>query len=108
MIGALRHRITIQQSVRVADGGGGFSQTWQDVPDTPTVYAAIEQLSGGEKAQLSQLGTAITHRITLRYRSDLTAAMRIVKDDMIYKIISLQDRAGQGRRLEVLAAAQVP
>lgn len=104
MIGGLKHRVTIQHAARAADGGGGFAETWQNLDDAPIVYAAIEQLSGGEKLRLAQLGAAITHRLTIRYRDDLTTAMRIVKGDAVYKIISLQDRDGTSVYMELLVA----
>jgi SPP1 family predicted phage head-tail adaptor len=108
MIGALKHRVALQQAVRSADGGGGFTETWQNLATAPEVYAAIVPLSGGEQLRFHQLEAAVTHRITIRYRTDITPAMRIVKDGTVYDIISALDRNGEGIYLEILAAVRFP
>lgn len=72
--GELKHRIAIQGITRTADGQGGYTEAWSDVV---TVWAKIEALSGRELWQAQQVQSAVTHRITIRYRSDITPAMRI-------------------------------
>lgn len=108
MIGDLKHRITLQQLVLTPDGGGGFTEAWQDLAATPVVYASVMPVSGGEQLRYHQLETAVTHRITIRYRADVTSAMRILHDGAAYNLFSVTDRGGLGTYLDILAVARTP
>lgn len=85
------------------DGGGGFSQAWQDISETPEVYAAVEQLSVAEIFRYRQIMSRVTHRFVIRYRADVTAGMRIVHDGVSHDIAAIVDRDGMKRKLEILA-----
>lgn len=106
MIGELRHRISFQSATRVPDGGGGFTESWANITVQPEVYAAIAPLSGSEQLRHHQLETAVTHRVLIRYRADITPGMRIVREGVIYDIFSVLDSEGQGTWLEILAAVK--
>lgn len=108
MIGHLRHRVTLQKPVRLPDGGGGFTEGWQDLEIAPEVYASIVPLSGHEQLRFHQLETTVTHRITIRYRTDVTPGMRIVKGAVIYDISGVTDQGGLGAYLEILAVVRTP
>ncbi len=108
MIGTLKHRIRFEEPVDASDGGGGVSRTWQALAQCPDVYAAIEPVSAGDQLRFYQPATNITHRITVRYRDDITTAMRIEKDDRTYTIVSVIDRDGTQTYLEILAAIKTP
>lgn len=71
--GKLNKRLTIQQRAPGQDASGQPTLNWVDVV---TVWAGIRPLSSREliAAQASQ--SEISHEITIRYRSDVTAAMR--------------------------------
>jgi len=112
MIGLLKNRVTIEEAVRTPDGGGGFAQSWQAIPQDPEVYAVILPLSGAEQLRHHQLQSTVTHSIIIRHRGDVTPAMRIVKGATVYDIISLTERPAQGQAgqayLEILAAVRIP
>ncbi|MBI3440666.1 MAG: phage head closure protein [Proteobacteria bacterium] len=108
MISEMKRRITLQEQVRTPDGGGGFTVTWQNIATVPEVYAAIVPLSGAEQLRHHQLEASVTHRITLRYRSDVTTAMRIVHDTTVYHITAVIDQDGLGTSLEILATVKTP
>ncbi len=108
MIGDLKQRITLQALSRSADGGGGFTGGWQNITLNPEVSASIVPLSGSEQLRFHQLETTVTHRIIVRYRTDITAAMRIMWQDKIYHIISVTDKGGLGTYLEILAVLKTP
>lgn len=74
-IGRLRERVTIQSNVSVSDGAGGQTLTWTDLS---TVWARVEPLQGKEVVQASQIQGPFTHRIWLRYRTDVGLAMRVL------------------------------
>lgn len=74
--GKLRHSVNFETPTSTPDGYGGSSVAWDTV--TPvTVRAFIKPMSGNERWQSQRLETNITHRIFIRYRSDLTSEMRI-------------------------------
>ena len=108
MIGSLKRRVTLQGAVRTPDGSGGFTETWQSIASAPNVYAAIAPLSGSEQLRFHQLETTVTHRIVIRYRNDVTPALRITDGTTIYNITSVTDMGGLGAYLELLATARTP
>jgi len=106
MIGNLRKRITIQEQVRTPDGGGGFSEVWQDIASNPNLYASIVPISSREQLRFDRLKSEISDRIIIRYRNDITPGMRIVNGAVIYKINSFIDRGGRKEYLEILATVE--
>ena len=71
----MRQRVQLQSKVTSADGGGSQAITWSTFA---TVYASIEPQSGQERLFGDQLQEPITHKITVRYRRDLTFKNRLV------------------------------
>ena len=69
VVGPMRHQIKIQTEAQTDDGGGGYVLGWTT---TATVWANIKPISGREHLLTAQLADIITHRITIRARSDLT------------------------------------
>lgn len=104
MIGDLRHRVTLQQVVDVADAGGGSAQSWQDVA---TLWAEILPLSGGEGVHAMAVMPTQKYRLRLRHRTDITPARRFVRGTQILNIRAVRDRDGRGRWLECLCEAGV-
>ena len=74
--GKLRHRITIQAPNFAKDGNGQNIPTWAPIASTPTVWAAIEPVSSNEEFTSQEVEATATHKITLRYRGDLSATYR--------------------------------
>ena len=81
--GGLRHRIDIQ----IHDDGQD-SNTGEIVPGWVTVFqnvpAKIEPLSVREFIQSKSEQSEISARITIRYRSGLSADMRILHNGLVY------------------------
>lgn len=91
-ISDLRHRIKFQKEKKTADDYHGHTSTWNDVA---VVWAKVEPVSGREYYYAHQLKNAISHKITVRYRDDITVEMRVVFEERIMKIeslINLQER----------------
>lgn len=86
--GQLDQRVTIQQESRVEDEGGGAVVTWVDVA---TVWAEVKPLSGRERLHGQQLESRINYRVTIRRRSDITAAMRLVWRGQAMQIRAIPD-----------------
>lgn len=75
-IGKMRQRIQLQSKTTSSDGGGSAAvTTWTTFA---TVYGSIDPQSGQQQMFGDQLQEPITHKITLRYRRDLTFKNRIV------------------------------
>jgi SPP1 family predicted phage head-tail adaptor len=81
--GRLRHRIRIEELAPligtddevIQDETGEISRAWTEVA---TVWAAIEPLSAREYIQSQTTQSQVSARVTIRYRSGLNAAMRLV------------------------------
>lgn len=103
--GKLRHRVVIQQEgTATPDGGGGYTQGWTTFA---TVWAAVEPLTGREGLQAQALESAVTHRVTIRALSGVTAAMRLSFNGTIYNIRSVIDREERDRFMELMCETAV-
>lgn len=82
--GKLRHRIRIERLQFAVNSAGDTIQdpnTGEPVPEwveVVTVWAAIEPLSVREFIQSDAKQSQVVARITIRYRSDLDGAVRLV------------------------------
>ena len=88
MRGALRTRLVLEAPQDLADDIGGTTRSF--VPVT-SVWAAIEPLSAARVWQAQQAEQEISHRITLIYRADFTADMRLRLGARIFEIRSAYD-----------------
>ena len=82
-IGALRHRVLIEEPVRTPDAGGGAEITWTPVA---SVWAEIQPKSGREVFESDQLGGRITHDVRIRHRAGITPKMRITHKGRLFDI----------------------
>lgn len=80
----LRHRVTLQRRVTARDAFGGVTDTWKTVAEH--IPAEIVPLSGREFIAAHATQAGVTARITIRWRNDVTAAMRILHDGAAYNI----------------------
>jgi SPP1 family predicted phage head-tail adaptor len=88
--GRLRHRVRIDQLVAPVDSFGDplrgeqgeiLDPVWTELA---TVWAAIEPLSAREFVQSAATQSQVVARIVIRYRDDITAAMRLVHGAKVY------------------------
>ena len=101
-IGAMRERVTIEQESRVADGGGGYPMAWSEVA---TVWAAVEPQSGREQLQAERVESLVDYRVTMRWRGDVTAGMRLLWGSVDMAITAVRRVDGRKRFLEIDAVA---
>lgn len=73
--GMLREPVTVQRKISASDGMGGQVVQWMDLF---TTRAQVVPLSGREAVQAMQLQASVTHRVMMRYRSDIGPADRLV------------------------------
>jgi SPP1 family predicted phage head-tail adaptor len=82
--GKLRHRVTFQKNSGLKDATGSRKPIWDDVC---TINAEINPLSAREVLASKAVMSDASVKIIIRYRSDITSAMRIKYKDTIYSIV---------------------
>lgn len=101
----LRHRITLEKMQLISTEGGQFIQNWQVID---TVWAEIvPSSSGGESLFGEQLEAPVSHRITLRYRADVDAQMRVAFGERIFNIRKVFSPEERRETLVMLAEEHV-
>lgn len=87
-IGALRRRIQLLQAGSGQDPDTGIWTEGNWVPVGADVAAAIEPLSAREYIASAATQAEASHRITIRYRDDVTSKMRCVDDrGKLYELV---------------------
>lgn len=101
-LGRLRHRVTIQQIGRTADGAGGYARD-----DTPgaTVWAEVKLVNAFERFQYQQLQKDITHKVRIRSRSDIEHVQRLTWGSKTLYVESVADPFEDSRPGEWLVLA---
>lgn len=97
--GRLRHRVTIETPGGSASAFGEVAQSWSTVA---TVWAAVEPTSSRERVENEQTKAFTTHRIHMRYRSDVTTAERVVFNSRTLNITSVVNPDERDATLELL------
>ena len=81
--GALRSRITIQHRADVANDIGELVPTWATLA---AVWADVRHTSGTEAIKADASASIVRASIRIRFRSDITAAMRALVGSTIYEV----------------------
>ena len=98
--GKLRTRIAIRRPVRTPDGAGGVSRSWSTIA-SPRAY--VKPISGGERFQAMAISATVTHRIFIRYRTDILPSDRIEIGSRLFQIRAVLDIEERKRWLEIFA-----
>lgn len=94
--GSLRHELTLEVCTTVPDGIGGHSESWTEIA---TVFAQIELVSASSVFAADQTIETVTHRLTMRWRSDVASGMRFVRQGRVFEIVTVNDPDESGRYL---------
>lgn len=100
--GGLDRRVTIQQRTLGQSASGAATETWADFA---TVWAGKRDLKGREFFDAQKENAEISTEFRLRWRSDVTAEMRLQLDGLTYDIVSIAELA---RREGLLILATAP
>ena len=88
-VGLLRSRVTIQvEGTPTADDGGGYTQTWAE---TDVVWGRLRALSAREISAAQGQEGRVTHEVTIRYRTDVTTASRLVIGSRTFNVAGIQN-----------------
>lgn len=103
-IGPLRHRITIQSATLAQDSYGEPIKTWANLATNPQAWAEVTSAPAGERflSGGEQVIAHLTHRVRIRYRSDVTVKMRVVHESRHLYIENVVDPTGRRRELMLL------
>ena len=86
--GAFRTELALEEAALAPDGMGGHSEAWQEVA---TIFARVEPVSAGARFGAGQTLEEVTHRITLRHRTDLRSGMRFRRASRVFEIVTAHD-----------------
>lgn len=93
--GRLRHRVDIERLVTYSDDDGVQSEVW--VEHYRNVPAAVEPLSAREFVAAQAVQSGVTKRVTIRFKPDIDASMRIRHGCAIYNIEGVLEDLDSGR-----------
>ena len=98
-IGNLRYKVDLQGPTRTADGAGGYTEAFTTKAQ---LYADIRPQNALESYRQGQLQEKVTHKITIRYRSDINASYKIVYESRTFHIKGIKNMRERDRFLELL------
>lgn len=102
-IGTLRERITVQR--RTTDPATK-AVTWPTV--AANVPASVLPASTRELLQAQAMSASVQYSVTIRFRTDVTQAMRVLWRSVVLQIHSVVDPDGRRRELKLLCEATNP
>lgn len=79
LAGKLRQRVTLRKKIDVPDGHYSFTE--DEVLVANRIPASVVQLEGRALDVARQIDPRATHRIELRFRSDVVSGMEVVYHD---------------------------
>lgn len=92
--GAFAARLVLERPVETPDGQGGVMRTFEPLG---AVWARIEPVTALARETAGSQRMTVTHRIHLRARDDLRAAMRFRKGGRLFSIHTVFDPDESGR-----------
>lgn len=102
-VGRLSQRVDIEEYTTSDDGMGGTTTTWSTLD---TVWADIKPLTGDEKMRLGEYQSDLTHKIKIRYRSDVDSEKRVSYNGRTFNIKYLLNRDEKDAYLEMTATEE--
>ena len=103
-IGKMRKRVSIYTR---ADAEAGEYSAEITRTLVLTVWAQVVNVTGTAQVDSRNAGTGITHRITIRDRSDISKTNEILYDGWLYRIETMQRADDERERFLILECNQV-
>ena len=95
-IGLLRHKLELHSASSAQNAFGESIETWSSYD---TVWGQISPMQGEELFHAQQINAAVTHKILIRYNSNVTVEHRVVFDSRTFEINSVLDPEEQNEML---------
>jgi SPP1 family predicted phage head-tail adaptor len=95
-IADLDRRLSLEQPVDTPDDIGGVARVWAHVDN---LWAQVTTASGSEVFAGQREESVLTHRVLIRWRPDVTGAMRLRDGARIFAIHAAHDWDTQRRFL---------
>lgn len=97
--GKMRERVTFQSPSQQRSPSGETRLTWSDIA---TVWASVDGLRTADLMQAQQADVLATHKVIIRYRSDVDHTSRMIYRGRTMELSSVIDRNNR-EYLEILA-----
>lgn len=94
----------IEEAVDTRDTGGGFTRVWQLLD---VVSADITSEGAGEPSEANALASTVQHQVRIRYRTGVTASMRLFFRERSFRILSIVDPDQRKRELVLTCVEKV-
>lgn len=98
--GMLRHRITVQNSSVTVDAMGERDHSYSD---GLSCWARVVPTKETELQDADQTKARITHKISVRYRTDITPTTRIKFGSRIFEVVQVLNRDELDEQLDIMA-----
>jgi SPP1 family predicted phage head-tail adaptor len=99
-IGEMRHRITIFSRSQIEETGG--SGTYTQLNEIAILWSDIRSVSGLTRFDTKQIGTEITHRITIRYYQFISSQNWIKFGNRNFEIINVVNIGERNQYLQLM------
>lgn len=100
----MRHRLELQKRTATQSGSGAETNEWETID---TVWAAIEPLAGRELIAAQTRQAETTGKIRIRFRPDVSPAMRGKFGDKIYNFLTAIDMNERNREIWIFTSEGV-
>ena len=98
IIGRLRKRLALQSATDSTDSYGQPTRTWATYA---TVWGSVEPVTASEAQTAMQQGVSITHKVTVRYLSTVTAEHRALLGSRVLNFRGVRNVDERGITLEI-------
>lgn len=102
--GQLNCRVTLQSPVTGTDSIGQPVNGWQEIGP---VWASIRFLNGLESIKAGAQSSIAKASIRIRYRSDLTTAMRVLHGARIFEIVAVLPDEQKREHVDLVCESQL-
>ncbi|QDP49539.1 MAG: putative head completion protein [Prokaryotic dsDNA virus sp.] len=97
-IGKLKFLVELQSATTTSDGAGGVTEAYSKIAD---IWCDIQPISAIEEYRQGKLKEKVTHKLIMRYRSDINTSYKIVYGSREFNIRGILDLGNRNRFLEV-------
>lgn len=99
--GKLDKRVSLQVQSSTRDELNQKVDTWVTL-NNGVVWASVQPLRASEAISYEAKQMLVTHRVTIRFRPDVTADMRVLFNSRPMQIVSIRNPDERGEMIELL------